>query len=136
MKMIYRTKASADGGREGKVVNEEAGLSLDLAMPASGAKGNNPEQLFAMGYAACFDSALKYCAKLAKKDMQGSKTTVEIGLGQEDDGGYALDVGISVTVCGLPQPEAEALVERAHQVCPYSRAIRGNVSARLTVSVE
>jgi Ohr subfamily peroxiredoxin len=136
MKMIYRTKASADGGRAGKVVNEEAGLALDLSPPGGAAKGNNPEQLFAMGYAACFDSALKLSAKLAKADMKGSRTTVDVGLGQEEGGGYALDVEISVTVRGLPEAEARRLVAQAHEVCPYSKALRGNVAVRLNVNVE
>ncbi|HRY54968.1 MAG TPA: Ohr family peroxiredoxin [Spirochaetia bacterium] len=136
MKLIYRTEASADGGRAGKVVNEEAGLSLDLAIPGSGAAGNNPEQLFAMGYAACFDSALKLCAKKERSAMTGSRTTAAVGLGQLEGGGYGLDVELRVAVKGVAHAEAERLVALAHELCPYSAALKGNMAVRLLVSAE
>lgn len=136
MKTIFQTKAWADGGREGKVVNEEAGLTFDLALPGSKAKGNNPEQFFAMGYAACFDSALKLTARMAKADLKSSRTTVEVDLVQDDTGGFSLDVKIAVAVSGLNQTEAEKLVQQAYTVCPYSKATKGNIPPNLSVTVE
>jgi len=103
-------------------------------MPGTGRKGNSPEQLFAMGYAACFDSAVNAVARTKKIPLGGSKTKAEVGLGQTEAGGYKLDVDLSVEITGLNQADAWTLVEAAHQVCPYSNATRNNIDVRLHVT--
>jgi osmotically inducible protein OsmC len=135
MKIIYKTRATATGGRSGHSQLDDGSLGFDLAMPGSGKAGANPEQLFAIGYAACFDSALALTAKGLKKPITGSRTSAEVGLGQTSEGGYALDIDLHVEVRGLPEAEARELVEATHRVCPYSNATRGNVDVRLHVSV-
>lgn len=104
-------------------------------MPNSGKAGANPEQLFAMGYAACFDSALHHVAQTRKLALAGSKTSVAVGIGQTQDGGFKLDIDIDVEVAGLDAAIAQDLVEATHQVCPYSNATRNNIDVRLHVTI-
>jgi Ohr subfamily peroxiredoxin len=91
----------------------------------------NPEQLFAAGYAACFHSALKLVARQQKLTITDSSVTADVGIGPNDAGGFGLEVSLHVELDGLDQPAAEALVQAAHQVCPYSNATRGNVPVTL-----
>ena len=135
MKIIYTTRATATGGRSGRAQLDDGSLGFDLAMPGSGKAGANPEQLFAIGYAACFDSALALTAQRMKKVISGSRTSAAVGMGQNSAGGYALDVDLYVEVHGLPEAEARELVDTTHRVCPYSNALHGNVDVRLHVSV-
>ena len=135
MKIFYKTRATATGGRSGRTALDDGSLALDLATPGSGKTGANPEQLFAMGYAACFDSALPVAAKQLGLAPTGTRTSVEVGIGQTATGGYALDVDLHVEVQGLDEAAARKLVEATHQVCPYSNATRGNIDVRLHVSV-
>jgi lipoyl-dependent peroxiredoxin len=135
MKIIYKTRATAAGGRSGHSQLDDGSLGFDLAKPGSGKVGTNPEQLFAIGYAACFDSALELTARQMKKAIAGSTTSIEVGLGQTSEGGYVLDIDIYVVMQGLPEAEARELVEATHRICPYSNATRGNVDVRLHVSV-
>lgn len=135
MKIFYKTRATATGGRSGRTALDDGSLALDMAMPGSGKTGANPEQLFAMGYAACFDNALLVAAKQLRLAPTATRTSVEVGIGQTAAGGYALDVDLHVEVHGLDQSAARKLVETAHQVCPYSNATRGNIEVRLHVSV-
>jgi osmotically inducible protein OsmC len=134
MKIIYKTRATATGGRSGRSQLDDGSLGLDLAIPGSGNAGANPEQLFAIGYAACFDSALALTAKQLKMAITGSRTSAEVGMGQNGDGGYALDIDLHVAVRGLPEAQARQLVDATHRVCPYSNATRGNVEVRLHVT--
>jgi Ohr subfamily peroxiredoxin len=134
MKILFKSGATAVGGRAGHAALDDGSLSLDIAMPGSGRKGNSPEQLFAMGYAACFDSAINVVARMKKIPLGGSETKAEVGLGQTEAGGYKLDVDLSVEITGLAQADAEALVAAAHQVCPYSNATRDNIDVRLHVT--
>lgn len=134
MKILFKAGATAVGGRAGHAALDDGTLSLDIAMPGSGRKGNSPEQLFAMGYAACFDSAVNAVARMKKIPLGGSKTKAEVGLGQTEAGGYKLDVDLMVEITGLNQADALALVEAAHQVCPYSNATRNNIDVRLHVT--
>jgi lipoyl-dependent peroxiredoxin len=134
MKIFYKTRATATGGRSGHAQLDDGTLAFDLATPGSNKAGTNPEQLFAIGYSACFDNALKLTAQRMKKPLTSSQTSVEVGLGQASDGGYALDIDLHVQVQGLSDADALELVEATHQVCPYSNAIRGNVQARLHVT--
>ena len=135
MKIFYKTRATAAGGRSGRTALDDGSLALDLATPGSGKTGANPEQLFAMGYAACFDNALPVAAKQLGLAPTGTRTSVEVGIGQTATGGYALDVDLHVEVQGLDEAAARKLVEATHQVCPYSNATRGNIDVRLHVSV-
>jgi|SRR5579859_5523667 len=134
MKMIYKTRATASGGRSGRSALDDGSLALDMAVPGSGKPGANPEQLFSIGYAACFDNALILTAQRTGKRIDGSKTSVEVGLGQKPEGGYALDIDLHVEIKGLDEQSARELVELAHTVCPYSNAIRDNVAVRLHVT--
>ena len=135
MKIFYKTRATATGGRSGRTALDDGSMALDLATPGSGKTGANPEQLFAMGYAACFDNALPVAAKQLGLAPTGTRTSVEVGIGQTATGGYALDVDLHVEVQGLDEAAARKLVEATHQVCPYSNATRGNIDVRLHVSV-
>jgi Ohr subfamily peroxiredoxin len=135
MKIFYKTRATAVGGRSGRTTLDDGSLALDMSPPGSGKAGANPEQLFAMGYAACFDNALPVAAKQLKLAPTATRTSVEVGIGQTAEGGYALDIDLYVEVQGLSEADAHKLVETTHQVCPYSNANRGNVEVRLHTSV-
>ncbi|MFI9718435.1 organic hydroperoxide resistance protein [Streptomyces sp. NPDC052396] len=134
--VLYTAVATAENGRDGRVASDDGRLDVVVNPPkelgGSGA-GTNPEQLFAAGYAACFQSALGVVARREGADLSGSLVTASVGLGKTDDGGYGLSVAVSVRIPGVDQAVATALVEKAHQVCPYSRAVRGNVEVALSV---
>ena len=134
MKIFYKTRANSVGGRSGHAALDDGTLAFDLAAPGSGKAGANPEQLFAIGYAACFDNALKHVADKQKLALTASKTSAEVGIGQNTTGGFALDVDLYVEIQGLNEAEAGKLVEATHQVCPYSNALRGNVDVRLHIT--
>ncbi len=134
MKILYKTRATATGGRSGRTALDDGSFAVDMSPPGSG-KGVNPEQLFAMGYAACFDNALPFAARQLQLKPAGTRTSVEVALGQQEAGGYALDVELHVEVQGLALADAQTLVEAAHRICPYSNATRGNVDVRLHVTV-
>ena len=135
MTTLYSTRATVVGGREGHVRTEDGLLDLQLSMPkALGGKetGTNPEQLFAAGYAACFQSALAHVARTQKIPLTGSSVTGQVGLAAQTVG-FKLEVALEVETQGLNQADAEALVATAHQVCPYSNATRGNVDVAISV---
>ncbi len=131
---LYTAYASAAAGRNGQARSNDGLLELTLAYPkelgGSGA-GTNPEQLFAAGYAACFSNAILHVAGLQKIAIKHAPVAAEVSLVQAE-AGFALEVKLQVELA-LPQPEAEALVATAHQVCPYSNALRGNVDVALSV---
>jgi len=138
MKAMYTAVATARGGRQGHVESDDGTLKLDLTTPKAmggpGGAGTNPEQLFAAGYAACFQSAMLFVAMQSKQDTTGCTVTGHVGIGQRDDGpGFALSVTHEVELPALSQADAEALVAKAHEVCPYSNATRGNVDVHFTV---
>lgn len=133
MKILYKTSATASGGRSGVTALDDGSLSVPMVRPGTQGDGHNPEQLFALGYAACFDSAMDLMAKSLGLDATGASTTVAVGLGQRSDGGYGLDLDITAHLPGLSDDDARKLVEATHQVCPYSHATRGNVDVRLHV---
>ena len=139
MDVLYTAEATAWGGREGRVVSSDKVLELDLAIPESmggpGGAKTNPEQLFAAGYSACFHSALKLVAAQEKVDVSESAVTARVGIGANGDGGFGLQVELEAELPDVPQAQAEALVARAHEVCPYSNATRGNIEVTLTVTV-
>jgi Ohr subfamily peroxiredoxin len=137
--VIYTATATATGeGRNGRARSSDGLLDVELATPKEmgGAGGaTNPEQLFAAGYAACFHSALKGVARRAGVTFVDSAVTADVGIGQNDAGGFGLEVTLSIELGGLDQAAAEELVEAAHQVCPYSNATRGNVPVTLETTV-
>ncbi|MDQ1078961.1 organic hydroperoxide resistance protein [Pseudoroseomonas cervicalis] len=140
MKILYRTRATATGGRDGSARSEDGLLDVRLAAPRElgGAGGaTNPEQLFAAGYSACFIGAMKFVAGQQKLALPADvSVTAEVGIGPRDDGeGFGLEVVLNIALPGLEQAAADALVERAHRVCPYSHATRGNISVASKVTV-
>ncbi|UOR13981.1 organic hydroperoxide resistance protein [Halobacillus amylolyticus] len=129
---MFTAHATAKGGREGHVKSDDGLIDLNLVQPGSGnEQGSNPEQLFAAGYSACFDGALNLVASKKKKDIDSEITADVSLLKDESDGGFKVGVVLNVNVKGVSQEEAEELVEEAHQVCPYSKATRGNIDVEL-----
>lgn len=141
MAILYRTTASASGGRDGRAASEDGKLTVALATPkelggGGGGDATNPEQLFAAGYSACFLGALKYVAGQDKvKIPDDARVTATVGIGPRDDGtGFGLEVTLRIALPGLDKAQAEDLAQRAHVVCPYSHATKGNIP--VCVSVE
>jgi osmotically inducible protein OsmC len=140
MDILYTANVTATGGRHGSIRSDDGLLDLNLALPkALGGKGGatNPEQLFAGGYAACFENALLRVGREAGRRFadQDIQVTAEIGLSKNPADAFLLSASLLVTIAGVDQEMAETLVESAHHICPYSNAIRGNVDVRTTVSV-
>ena len=135
----YRTTATATGGRDGHAATKDGALDVTLSTPkelgGGGGPGNNPEQLFAAGYSACFIGAMKFVASQggSAKVPNDTSVTTTVGIGPRSEGGFGLDVDMEVSLPGVDKAAAEALVEKAHHVCPNSNAIRGNVSVRTRV---
>ncbi|GLK74444.1 organic hydroperoxide resistance protein [Ancylobacter dichloromethanicus] len=140
MNVLYRTQATATGGRTGSAATADGALKVDLVTPKElggpGGAGNNPEQLFAAGYAACFLGAIKFAAGQQKIKVPDDATvTADVGIGPRADGkGFGLDVALTIALPGIGRPVAEDLVARAHIVCPYSHATKGNLDVRLAVA--
>jgi Ohr subfamily peroxiredoxin len=138
LETLYTAKVTAEGGRNGRVVSDDGILDLDVKMPKSlggpGGEATNPEQLFAAGYAACFDSALNLVTRKKRlKEVESTKVTANVSIGRETDNGLSLAVQLDVQVNGVDKDTAEELVAEAHQVCPYSRATRGNIDVTINV---
>ena len=138
VKVLYKTTAKATGGRDGTAATTDGAFNVKLSTPkelgGGGGAGNNPEQLFAAGYAACFIGAMKaVAAGGGPKVPADASVTSTVGIGPRSEGGFGLDIDLAVSLPGLEKADAEALVAKAHQVCPYSNATRGNVDVRLTV---
>ena len=137
MERLYTAQATAHGGRQGYVESSDGVLDLDLSMPEAmggpGGDGTNPEQLFAAGYSACFENALRRVGGQQKKNVRDASVTANVGIGR-DDNGFGLEVELIGTLPNLPREEAEDLVREAHQVCPYSKATRGNIEVTLSVA--
>jgi lipoyl-dependent peroxiredoxin len=137
MDAIYTAIATATGdGRNGHVESEDGLLNTDVRIPKEmGGPGGatNPEELFAAGYAACFHSAMKAVGRETKADLTDSAVSASVSIGTLDNGGFGLAVELDVHAPGLDRDAALALVEKAHLVCPYSNATRGNVEVTLTV---
>jgi osmotically inducible protein OsmC len=135
--VLYSTTATATGdGRNGHTATEDGLVDVDVRMPTElGGPGGatNPEQLFAAGYAACFHSAMKLVAKSLDVDTTDSEVSVTVGLGMLDGGAFNLALEIDVHVPKASAEQAQTLVERAYEVCPYSNATRGNVETKLGV---
>lgn len=138
MKILYTTGATATGGRNGIVKSENEILNIEVRKPKGLGGLNddylNPEMLFAGGYAACFDSALNLVIKTEKIKTGITSVTANISLGQNENGGFGLAAELHANIPGVSIEEAQQLIEKAHAVCPYSNATRGNIDVKLTVS--
>lgn len=139
MSHLYTTRVTAVGGRSGTIKSEDGILDLQLAMPKElGGKGGatNPEQLFAAGYAACFENAVIHVTRAQEDKARDNDIEVvgEVGLLPNGVGGFNLAVTLDVEIAGFDQAKAEEIVQAAHAVCPYSNAIKGNVDVKIKVS--
>ncbi len=138
MKALYTAVATATGGRNGHVKTDNGTLDLQVRHPKALGGANddytNPEQLFAAGYSACFGSALDRVISLSKTEVAGTQVTAKVSIGQIENGGFGLAVVLDVNVSGVDAATAQALVEKAHQVCPYSNATRNNIEVTLNVT--
>ncbi|MCW6029619.1 organic hydroperoxide resistance protein [Stenotrophomonas sp. SRS1] len=135
--VLYTAQATANGGRDGRAVSSDNVLDIQLSTPrelgGAGGPGTNPEQLFAAGYSACFLGALKYVAGQAKVALPAeTQITGKVGIGQIPTG-FGIEVALEISVPGLPREQVEDLAQKAHIVCPYSNATRGNIDVTLTV---
>ncbi|MGE0672956.1 organic hydroperoxide resistance protein [Methylibium sp. Pch-M] len=135
--VLYRAQATATGGREGRAVSSDKVLDIQLSTPkelgGGGGPGTNPEQLFAAGYSACFLGAMKFVAGQKKQALPADTTvTGKVGIGGIPQG-FGIEVDLAISIPGMAKADAEALVEAAHGVCPYSNATRGNIEVRLSV---
>ena len=136
-KTLYVAHATATGGRDGRAVSSDEQLDVALATPrelgGAGGAGTNPEQLFAAGYAACFIGALKVVAAKEKVALPANTSiAADVGIGPLPTG-FGIEVTLNVSVPGLARELVESLVEKAHVVCPYSNATRGNVDVTLNI---
>ena len=140
-KVVYTTHATATGGRDGKSATDDGALSVKLAVPkemGGSGDGNNPEQLFAAGYAACFLGAMKFYASQHKDGPQvpdAGTVHSSVGIGPREGTGFGIQVELKVSMPGLSHTDAEMLAHKAHEeICPYSHATRNNVDVKITVA--
>ncbi|MDB5260969.1 MAG: organic hydroperoxide resistance protein [Adhaeribacter sp.] len=137
MKTLYTAEVTATGGRSGHVTSSDGVINMPVTVPEGmGGKGGstNPEQLFAAGYAACFQSALLLIAGKQRVQLEKDSTvTANVSLNQLDNGGYGLSVRLNVDLKSLDKEQAKQLVHQAHEVCPYSVGTRGNINVELNV---
>jgi lipoyl-dependent peroxiredoxin len=141
MNRVYTAEASAYGQRTGAVITSDDRLDLQLSRPSEmggdGGPGTNPEQLFAAGYAACFHSAMRFGVKdvgLTAKDLEGSHVTARVHFLRGAPGEFGLAAELEFTAPLIDEEKARALMERTHQICPYSKATAGNIDVRLHVA--
>jgi osmotically inducible protein OsmC len=139
-KILYSTSSTATGGRDGKARTEDGSFEVTLGTPrelGGNGQGNNPEQLFASGYAACFLGALKFAASQNKELARvpaDTTVTATVGIGPRADKGFGLAVTLEIALPGVDQVAAEALIAEADTICPYSHAVRGNIDVQLKVA--
>jgi Ohr subfamily peroxiredoxin len=138
--VLYSTSAHATGGRDGQSATLDGSFAVKLATPkelgGAGGEGNNPEQLFAAGYAACFIGAMKFVAsqEAGLKIPEDTGVTATVGIGPRSEGGFGLEIALEISLPGLDRKDAESLVAKAHQVCPYSNATRNNIDVQLKIA--
>lgn len=135
--VVYTAHATATGGRDGRAKTSTGSLDVALAKPkemGGTGNGNNPEELFAAGYSACFLGAMKFVAGNLKLPVPAEATvTAHVGIGPRSEGGFGLTVALDIAMPGADKATAQKIVDEAHQVCPYSNATRGNIDVKLTV---
>jgi len=132
MTLLASETASATAGREGKAVSSDGKINLDLSPPGSNGRGTNPEQLFAAGYSACFGGAIGAAASQLKIPLRAAdvKVSAVVNL-NKDDSGFFIDVILNAELNGVDQAKTEEIVAKAHTICPYSKATRGNIEVKL-----
>jgi lipoyl-dependent peroxiredoxin len=140
IEVVFTAESTATGGgRDGHVKSSDGRIDLDTRMPkeaGGNGEGTNPEQLFSAGYAACFLGALRLVARNNKIDLDdASGITAQVGFGKDPDGGFAINAHLIGYLPGLEQSAADDLMNQAHQVCPYSKATRGNIDVTLSAKV-
>lgn len=138
VQVLYTAEATAVGGREGHIKSSDGVLEARLALPQQlggpGGAATNPEQLFAAGYAACFESAVRFVAREQKVALTETAVKVQVGVGPRSAGGFGLTVALKVALPGIDRAVAESLVKFAHEnICPYSHATRGNVDVSVSL---
>jgi lipoyl-dependent peroxiredoxin len=137
MEVLYTAEATATGGRKnGRAWSSDGAIDVQINPPkevGGSGEGTNPEQLFAAGYAACFDNALASVARIEKLTPGQTTVTALVSLAKHPEGGYGLEVELRATIPDLAREQAQDLLEKAHKRCPYSRATRGNIEVRLTL---
>lgn len=132
--VIYTAQTHTTGGRDGRGQSTDGQLDLPLSPPGSGRPGTNPEQLLAIGWSACFIGALRRSGqKLGVRIPEGVAVDAEVSLGNTADGGFALSARLTVHLPGLAAGDKDALVAEAHQICPYSKATRGNIQVEFLI---
>jgi osmotically inducible protein OsmC len=140
LEILYTAEATATGGREGHSRTSDGRVDVDLdvqrELGGPGGPGTNPEQLFATGWAACFQSSMMRFAAPRKIDLSRSRVTARVAIGTLRSGGLGLAAALDLDAPGINHADAVYLMERAHETCPYSRATRGNVEVTLTVGGE
>jgi osmotically inducible protein OsmC len=134
-KVLYRAKSKATGGRDGSAASSDGALNVKLSTPkelgGAGGSGTNPEQLFAAGYSACFIGALRFVAGQQKLRLPDDVSiTGTVGIGPIPTG-FGIEAELAISLPGIERSVAEGLIEKAHQVCPYSNATRGNINVTL-----
>jgi Ohr subfamily peroxiredoxin len=133
MSILYTGKTFTTGGRNGQARSDDNRLDIALSAPGSNGAGTNPEQLFAAGWSACFIGAMTRAAKETGIAMPADvSVAAEVDLGSDEEQGYFLRARLNVSLPGLERATAQSIVDRAHQLCPYSKAIRGNIDAIVT----
>ncbi|MBC3812132.1 MULTISPECIES: organic hydroperoxide resistance protein [Undibacterium] len=138
MQVLYTASATSTGGRDGRSVSSDNQLDVKLTTPkelgGAGGAGTNPEQLFAAGYSACFIGALKFVAAASKTALPADLSIkADVGIGPNGKGGFGIQVALNISLPGMDRQLAEDLVNKAHEVCPYSNATRGNIEVTLTI---
>ena len=138
MSVLFTSRATTQGGRQGRVKSDDGIINLNLVMPSPNNKkeGSNPEQLFAAGYSACFDGALNLIARKNKHKIESSVTAAVSLLKDAVDDGFKIGVVLHAHIKGVSQEVAEQLMKEAHEFCPYSKATRGNIEVSLETTVE
>ncbi|WP_308634012.1 organic hydroperoxide resistance protein [Paenibacillus silvisoli] len=129
-KKLYTATVNVQGGRDGKAVSSDDRLNVDLRYPkelGGNGEGTNPEQLFAAGFAACFEGAMGTVLRLKKIKSEGISIDSNVTLGKDANDGYQLAVTLDITIKGVERSVAQEVVDEAHQVCPYAKATRGNI---------
>ncbi|WP_330231565.1 organic hydroperoxide resistance protein [Nocardia sp. NBC_00508] len=138
MQILYTAEALANGdGRNGHARTTDGKIDVELSAPkelGGNGEGTNPEQLFAAGYAACFHSALRLVGKQAKANIDDSAVGAKVGIGPNGGGGFGLAVTLEISLPHLSREDAQAIADKAHLVCPYSNATRGNIDVQLVVA--
>ena len=139
MQILYTAEATSTGGRDGRSISSDHQVDVKLTTPkelgGAGGEGTNPEQLFAAGYSACFLGAMKFVAGATKTTVPAdTSVNAHVGIGPNDRGGFGIAVTLNVALPGLDRAAAQTLVDKAHEVCPYSNATRGNVDVKIVLA--